>query len=348
MPKRASQTIAKSISPEIKKKKISDDPESSFLSEKVYDSLNKEFSQSWAFEQWPKKEFGAVYAITTTLDADNPLECLKADFGLVFVGPFDSYHRIVKGEELIVSSDRLAHNRFYHDTPQMITVLRYSDPNSGFHICYFRNYPFVSPSFVCSNDSTKSGKFIIIGTNLVSGLINHLKSFESTNNRKKIISKLESLDDNASFNEKKFRQTWLKSCDAQIINNLGIEADPRELIVMRELVVSQKSLINTLHSICAAKDQASKNKAFSGLDNLVTNANVSNDECDFGQSIELAYNLLSYHHENNPTAADCFNGTINSLLEMAFMLGNVPAFQETVVKHFSAGRPLVPPFQMMK
>lgn len=69
---------------------------------------------------------------------DSPLDVL----GLNLTGPYDLVNGKIQKENSFSKAELHLHGRFYHDIPEMMTVLHDGTVNNNFHIAYFRYVTF--------------------------------------------------------------------------------------------------------------------------------------------------------------------------------------------------------------
>lgn len=120
-----------------------------FIKEKFLVDMPEDFYQFW---NYCKK-----------IKTHDPLNALK-EIGLKLVGPFDvlagKFDNIDKSDE-----EYLLHWRYYHDPPELQTVLK-GDDKTGFHMGYFRDCPDELPIFLVSNCAKKDGVLYQMGPNI--------------------------------------------------------------------------------------------------------------------------------------------------------------------------------------
>ena len=80
--------------------------------------------------------------------------------------------------------------------------------------------------------------------------------------------------------------------------------------------------------ISESKSDEERNKHFDPLMELVTLIQFANDECDYGEGLELGIDLFCY-------GGEVFHGMIQNLLGMAYMLLGRHEFGDIIKAHLS-------------
>lgn len=86
-----------------------------------------------------------------------------------------------------------------------------------------------------------------------------------------------------------------------------------------------------LQKIADCKTEEERIKAFDPLTEIITYVQFANDECDFGEGLELGLDLFSF-------GSEVFHSTILSVLPLAYDLLNRSQFGEIVKAHLADRR----------
>ena len=83
--------------------------------------------------------------------------------------------------------------------------------------------------------------------------------------------------------------------------------------------------------ISDSKSEAERDKNFEALQELITLVQFANDECDYGEGLELGMDLFCY-------GGATFHNTIRQLLPLAYMLLGRPEYQKIIEAHLKNRR----------
>ena len=78
--------------------------------------------------------------------------------------------------------------------------------------------------------------------------------------------------------------------------------------------------------IADSKTEDERDKNYEPLQELITLVQFANDECDYGEGLELGMDLFCY-------GGSVFHSTIGQLMPLAYMLLNKPEFQKIIETH---------------
>ena len=81
-----------------------------------------------------------------------------------------------------------------------------------------------------------------------------------------------------------------------------------------------------LKKISDSKTEEERDTAFEPLMEIITCVQFANDECDYGQGLELGLDLFSF-------GGDVFHKTISNLLPLAYQLLGRQAFADIIKAH---------------
>ncbi|XP_045205412.2 histone PARylation factor 1-like [Mercenaria mercenaria] len=276
---------------------------------------------------------------------DSPTDALKDLVGLQLVGPFDilaGKHKGVKTNRHGKRPNFLLHWRYYYDPPEFQTVVRGTADNQ-FHLGYFRDDPKEMPALVGANSAKTDCIISVKGDNLfaaVSSCIDDkLKSKETSAGSK---TKLKELSERLQTCAKKNKQTLeLKSkhikerekkvvCKSFHKCGIVVPVDENE-VGYREVPETPADLKKMFKKIADSKTDAERDKNFEPLQELITLIQFANDECDYGEGLELGIDLFCY-------GGATFHSTIGQLLSLAYMLLNRPEYGQIVEAHLKNRR----------
>ena len=78
--------------------------------------------------------------------------------------------------------------------------------------------------------------------------------------------------------------------------------------------------------IADSKTEAERDKNYEPLQELITLVQFANDECDYGEGLELGMDLFCY-------GGSVFHSTISQLMPLAYMLLRKPEFEKIIEAH---------------
>ena len=87
-----------------------------------------------------------------------------------------------------------------------------------------------------------------------------------------------------------------------------------------------------LKKIVEAEDEDQRNKAFDPLMEIIMLIQFANDECDYGEGLELGLNLFSFGH------GDVLRSTVMNLLPLAYQLLGRPVYKQIIEAHLEDRR----------
>lgn len=276
---------------------------------------------------------------------DNPADALLDTVGLQLVGPFDilaGKHKGVKKNRHGKQPNFLLHWRYYYDPPEFQTVIR-GTGNTQFHMGYFRDDPKEMPALVGANSAEIDCIITAKGDNLfaaVSSCIEDkikLKETSSTD-RTKLKDLLERLKNCAQKNKQtlELKSKRIKERDKKVVcksfHRCGIVVPVDENDVgYREVPETPADLKKMFKKIADSKTDAERDKNFEPLQELITLVQFANDECDYGEGLELGIDLFCYGRE-------VFHSTILQLLPLAYMLLNRQEYGQIIEAHLKNRR----------
>ncbi|WAQ99363.1 HPF1-like protein [Mya arenaria] len=236
---------------------------------------------------------GDFYQFWDFCKAENPhkpCDALK-DLGFQLVGPFDILAGNHKGKTKNQHGKRpnfLLHWRYYYDPPEFQTLIK-GDDSSQFHLGYFRDDPSEMPAFVASNSAAVDCIISSKGDNLFAAVNCCLEE------------QLKSKDTDSS------KKAMLKSLAEKL----------------KKFAADLKKIFK---KIADSKSEAERDMNYEPLQELITLIQFANDECDYGEGLELGMDLFCY-------GGKVFHSTILQLLPLAYMLLNRNEFGKIIEAH---------------
>ncbi|XP_041358264.1 histone PARylation factor 1-like isoform X2 [Gigantopelta aegis] len=271
-------------------------------------------------------------------EPSDPCEALMSALGFQLVGPFD----ILVGKHKNVSKNRrdrtpnfLRHWRYYYDPPEFLTVIR-GDNKKQLHLGYFRDDPKELPVFVAANCAKDNGIITPRGENLFAAVKYYIdETLKSTEGATK--KKLEHLSKSlVEFAKTKncsldLKTKNMKARDKKVVcksfHGAGIVVPVDENdIGYREVPETPADLKKMFKKIVDSKSEKERDDNFEPLQELITFIQFANDECDYGEGLELGLDLFTY-------GGKTFHSTILHLLPMAYELLHRPEFGQIINAH---------------
>ncbi|GLG99828.1 Uncharacterized protein GBIM_06210 [Gryllus bimaculatus] len=279
-------------------------------------------------------DFYSFWSFCLSLKKDNPAGALK-DVGLFLVGPFD----LILNRESFKKCKKvefLRHWRYYFDPPEFQTVIK-GDDKTEFHLGYYRDDPSSDPCFVASNSAAVDCTITPVAENLFGAVNSYLETRKNKSDpfHKMKISSLQ-----------KSLHSWAKENNFDLdVNTAAMKARARKVVAKtfhkggivvpvnktndtgyRPLIESEVNLKKILKNYANSDSDDQRKALMDKLQPIITAANIANDECDFGTSLELGLDLFSF-------GGDVFHGMIKHLLCTAYALLNREAFAEIITAH---------------
>lgn len=268
------------------------------------------------------EDFYSFWSFCKTLSPDKPEEALK-DVGLLLVGPFDILSGSLKKAIQRKLSLYLIHWRYYYDPPEFQTIIK-GDDTTQFHMGYFRDDPKELPCFVASNAAAVG----CIITPMAENIFGAVNSYFDTIKGKcdpfqkikvsKIQTALQSWARDRSF-LLDVSSAAMKARNKKIVtktfHNAGLVVpfNKKTEVGYRGLTETDANLKHILKNVVGSSCEMERDTHFGKLQPIVTAANIANDECDFGTSLELGLDLFCF-------GGEVFHRTALHLLKTAYNL----------------------------
>ncbi|XP_052792420.1 histone PARylation factor 1-like isoform X2 [Mya arenaria] len=285
---------------------------------------------------------GDFYQFWDFCKAENPhkpCDALK-DLGFQLVGPFDILAGNHKGKTKNQHGKRpnfLLHWRYYYDPPEFQTLIK-GDDSSQFHLGYFRDDPSEMPAFVASNSAAVDCIISSKGDNLFAAvnccLEEQLKSKDTDSSKKAMLKSLaEKLKKFAGEKGHSLdvKSKGMKDRDKHVVcksfhkAGIVVPVDENE-VGYREVPETPADLKKIFKKIADSKSEAERDMNYEPLQELITLIQFANDECDYGEGLELGMDLFCY-------GGKVFHSTILQLLPLAYMLLNRNEFGKIIEAH---------------
>lgn len=305
-------------------------------------------------------DFFEFWKFAVNVNRANPLEAFVPTLGLRLVGPFelmadDSW--ILK-KETVLQNDLMCHHRYFYDPPEVQTVVVSTDPDSTFHLGYFRDCPKELPAFIsASGGTTKEEKVTdgfsnrariqMVGDNLFGAVFNLIKKImlEADPFKQTAINKLkESLHVTACQPQEhdfslEAKTPKMKARDkikvTQTFHGAGliVPYNKETQVGYREIPESTASLKKIFRNVVQAETQDKADSALDVLQELITNVQFANDEGDPGMGLELGLNGLLMAPGDVEGGSGRLVSSIRHLTTVAYDLLDRDVFAEVVKAH---------------
>ncbi|CAD5115084.1 DgyrCDS4097 [Dimorphilus gyrociliatus] len=286
------------------------------------------------------KDFFDFYEFAKSVNSKNPCDALNS-INLTLVGPFEflsgQYKRHSK------KTCYLTYWRYYYDPPEFLTVVQ-GDKRAQFHIGYFRDDPENMPDFVAFNEAKNSCQIKPKGENLFAAIKCYIDGFVKENPIKKTHA-IKILTDLGEYAKKLSYSLDVKTpkmkkrdklVNSKTFHGAGIcvPVDDND-IGYRPLPDTPGELKKILKKIESSEEGAERNKAFDPLMETIMCVQFANDECDYGQGLELGIDLFSY-------GSDIFHSQILNVLPLAYELLGRNEYGEIIKAHLKNRKVVLP------
>ncbi|GIY34498.1 histone PARylation factor 1 [Caerostris darwini] len=328
------------IKPPAKKRRVSEDTDLNKdpvclkeVSNGHKEKLEPKFSESVQdiLKSMPK-DFFDFWDFCSSVNDAKPEDAF-AELGLHLVGVYDLLSKKLPKDKKVVLH---CHYRYYYDPPELQTVVK-SDDKDLYHIGYFRDDPEQFPSVLVSNSATIGPKLTLKGDNIFAAM-----NLEITERLKKLKPKLQKEFSAIQKNLQKFAKQKNYSLEkstpnttarnkkvvSKTFNEFGIVVPVKNDIGYRPLPDSNAVIKSNLTKIVSAEDEDTRLNREEKLDELLTNVQFANDECDYGMGFELGIDLFSF---GDPY----FHSHILNILPLAYSLLNCPKYAEIIQFHLA-------------
>ncbi|CAL1540707.1 unnamed protein product [Lymnaea stagnalis] len=293
-------------------------------------------------------DFYQFWDFCKSLKPGNPSSALEKTLNVSLVGPFDilgKKHKLITKNKHGRRPNFLLHYRYYYDPPEFQTVLISKDDSSKFHLGYYRDDPKEAPVFVASSSPGESPKEKIYqcGENLFAALhdlaCRKLKSSsgETKQNLEQLIKSVkeaaEKYDLPLAMSTRRIKDRQ-KKVVSPTFHGAGIvvPVDAND-VGYRPVPETPAALRGMLKKIADSKTDAERDKSLDPLQELITLVQFANDECDYGEGLELGLDLFSY-------GSSVLHPQISSLLPLAYQLLNRQEFSRIIEAHLKRRRGL--------
>lgn len=306
-------TISSAVESKSSEESISDSKteEEEVISEEKKITLPKDVKEriKYLFLVDMPEDFYSFWELCKSLCKISPCDAFK-DVKLQLVGPYD----VLAGKipDVIKKDPQcfLRHWRYYYDPPEFQTVIRGND-SEQFHMGYFRDDPKEDPVFVGSNclnkkKPDKNCEIKPLGANLFAAVNNYMESLKENSSdpfTKMKIPPLQKAVTTWALNKgytlgksSAQMQARQKKIVTRTFHECGIvvSVDKKNDVGYRELAATDSCLKRILKGIDESKTEEDQTPFWTQLQPVITFANIANDECDFGTSLELGLDLFCF------------------------------------------------------
>ncbi|XP_074650831.1 histone PARylation factor 1-like [Tubulanus polymorphus] len=255
--------------------------------------------------------------------------------GLKLVGPYDVLAG--KCKPCIENRKYLIHWRYYYDPPEFLTVLK-GDDQSMFHIGYFRDDPKEMPAFVASNSAAKDCIITPRGENIFAAIAWHLTEQNKHTKSKEVEKLLQQVKDFAAEHNYNLdlKTQSMKERNKRVVcktfhgAGLVVPVDEND-VGYRPVPETPGDLKKLFKKINDSKSEAERNKSLDELQEIVTLVQFANDECDYGEGLELGLDLFSYGGSE-------LHSFIKMLLPIGYRLTGRTEYEQIIVEHLKNRR----------
>lgn len=297
------------------------------------------------------EDFYELWEFCKSNKPKDPSSCFSDILGFNLVGPFD----ILAGKQKKLNGKNskghlpnyLLHWRYYFDPPEFQTVIR-GDDQTQFHLGYYRDDPLELPVFVASTSAKESCLIKPCGENLFAAinwyLADRLKSKKLSTKERKAISELQkklihwSEERNICLKMQTAGMTARnKKVVCKTFHGAGIVVKlDQNKVGYRPVPESAATLRKMFTKICSSRTESERDKNFEALEELLTLVQFANDECDYGEGLELG--LALFCHGGN-----ALHSAIQHLMPLAYQLLQRPQFSQIITAHLKQRNLDIPP-----
>ncbi|XP_048778072.2 histone PARylation factor 1-like [Ostrea edulis] len=286
------------------------------------------------------EDFYQFWDFCKKLDGSHPENVMKSLIGFTLVGPYDilaGKHKGVNKNKKGRKPNFLLHYRYYYDPPEFTTVVK-GDDNKLFHIGYFRDDPSEMPVFVAVNEASESCKIVPKGENIFGAVKNlideELKSKSINQDKRKKLQDFQNqlvdfakskdicLDLQSSGMKRRNKKVVCKSFHGA---GIVVPVDENE-VGYRPVPETPADLKKMFKKVVDSKTEEERDKNMDPIQELITLIQFANDECDYGEGLELGIDLFSF-------GGDALHSLIKHLLPLAYQLLGRLEFKEIIEMH---------------
>lgn len=302
------------------------------------DNVKDNIKQKYLMEM--PEDFYQFWEFCKEQNKSQPENAMYSFLGWKLVGPYD----ILAGKHKGISRNKngrrpnyLLHYRYYYDPPEFMTVIR-GDDKTQFHIGYFRDVPSEMPVFVAVNQAADSCNIVPRGENIfgaVKNIIDETLKAKSTDQEKK--KKMEHFQSKlVNFAQTKgiclaLQSPSMKQRNKKVVcksfhgAGIVVPVDQNE-VGYRPVPETPADLKKMLKKVVDSKTEKERDKNMDPIQELVTLVQFANDECDYGEGLELGIDLFSY-------GGDVLHPIVEHLLPLAYQLLGHFEYKEIIESH---------------
>ncbi|XP_067950636.1 histone PARylation factor 1-like [Watersipora subatra] len=272
------------------------------------------------------QDFYDFWQFLCEIDEANPNNVLQPS-KIRLGGPFD----LLLGKSSSEDSDYLLHHRFFCDPPEFQTVIISTEENCEEHIGYYRDDPSQEPAFLALSHGGDTCRLLPLGDNLFAAVHSYiLQAKNSSPASEKLMNNIKKVAKRKGYeigNQTAKMVARKKKVVSKSFHTAGIVVPVDENGVgWREISLTDSQLKKLFGSIL--KEDANSSKSVDELQEIITYVQFANDECDYGQGLELGIDLFCYGSEK-------LHGYIHAVLPMAYSLLGYNAFETIILAHLN-------------
>ncbi|XP_072040750.1 histone PARylation factor 1-like [Amphiura filiformis] len=286
------------------------------------------------------QDFYDLWEFCKDINPGKPSDALLDTLGLQLVGPYDVLSGVFRKHKGATPCYVL-HWRYYYDPPEFQTVVR-GDAEVQHHLGYYRDDPKELPAFVGSNQAKNGCNIYQQGDNLFAAVKLHIDKLTKSVKDKKKLEAIKDLGTSLmTFAKKKDYCLDLKSKSmlarnkkvvTKTFHGAGIVVPIDENDVgYRELPETDAGLKKMLKKIVDSKRDDERMAHFDPLQEIITFVQFANDECDYGEGLELGLDLFA-------NGSPIFHTATRNLLTVAYSLLGRDEFGEIIEAHLDDRR----------
>ncbi|CAC5425683.1 Putative histone PARylation factor 1-like,Histone PARylation factor 1 [Mytilus coruscus] len=333
----AESVESKEESVESKEESVESDEESLPSPDDVAENIKRKF-----LVEMPE-DFFEFWEFCCHLDKKKPRDALHDVLGYQLVGPFDilaGRHKGVRKNKHGRKPNYLLHWRYYYDPPEFMTVIK-GDNKSQFHLGYLRDDPSEMPVMVAANSAAESCNIIPKGDNLFAAVKNcideQIKAKGTDGTKKKKLQDIQ--DEVIEWAKKKkysldLKSKGMKERDKKVVcktfhgAGIVVPVDDNE-VGYRPVPETTGDLKKMMKKVAESKTDKERDENMDPIQELITLVQFANDECDYGEGLELGMDLFCYGDK-------VFRSMMEHLLPLAYQLLGRIEYEQIIKAHLKS------------
>ncbi|XP_063419341.1 histone PARylation factor 1-like isoform X2 [Mytilus trossulus] len=289
------------------------------------------------------EDFFEFWEFCCHLDKKKPRDALHDVLGYQLVGPFDilaGRHKGVRKNKHGRKPNYLLHWRYYYDPPEFMTVIR-GDNKSQFHLGYLRDDPSEMPVMVAANSAAESCNITPKGDNLFAAIKNciddQIKAKNTDGTKKKKLQNIQ--DEVIEWAKKKkysldLKSKGMKDRDKKVVcktfhgAGIVVPVDDND-VGYRPVPETPGDLKKMMKKVAESKTEKERDENMDAIQELITLVQFANDECDYGEGLELGMDLFCYGDKS-------FRSMMEHLLPLAYQLLGRIEYEQIIKAHLKS------------